>query len=181
MNENSLKDPNTIYALSKVISFEMVKFFRKKFSLNICSGILFHHESLLRKKDFVLRKILSKTDKISKKKEKFLNLGDVNISRDWGWAPEYVKLMYKILNQKKIDDYIIATGKTTKLKLIIKKIFRYYNLDSKKHIKYEKNLLRKFDTKVRKANISKIKKNLNWKPKYYIDDVLKNLIDKKII
>lgn len=180
LNENSIKEPNSIYALSKLISFEMVKFFREKFSLKICSGILFHHESILREKDFILKKIISGVSEIKKNKMKYLTLGDINISRDWGWAPEYVRLMHLILNRNKIDDYIIATGKTTKLREILKKIFQYYAINLRGRIKYEKNLFRKFDSKIRKANIHKIKKDLKWIPKYNIDDVLFNLINKKV-
>lgn len=180
LNENSIKEPNSIYALSKLISFEMVKFFREKFSLKICSGILFHHESILRERDFILKKIILGVNKIKKNKMKYLTLGDINISRDWGWAPEYVRLMHLILNRNKTDDYIIATGKTTKLRDVLKKIFQYYDVNLRGHIKYEKNLFRKFDSKIRKANIYKIKKNLKWIPKYNIDDVLFNLINKKV-
>ena len=180
LNENSIKEPNSIYALSKLISFEMVKFFREKFSLKICSGILFHHESILREKDFILKKIISGVSEIKKNKMKYLTLGDINISRDWGWAPEYVRLMHLMLNRNKIDDYIIATGKTTKLREILKKTFQYYAVNLRGRIKYEKNLFRKFDSKIRKANIHKIKKDLKWIPKYNIDDVLFNLINKKV-
>ena len=180
LDENSIKDPNTIYALSKLISFKMVKFFREKFSLKICSGILFHHESILREKDFVIRKIISSANQINKNKIGSLKLGDIDVSRDWGWAPEYVKLMHRILNKKKFDDYIIATGKSTKLREVVKKTFKYYNLNWKMHVKYEKNLLRKFDIKVRKANTLKIKKDLKWQPKNYIDDVVFNLINEKV-
>ena len=158
----------------------MVKFFREKFSLKICSGILFHHESILREKDYILRKIIEGAEKIKKNKLKFLTLGDINISRDWGWAPEYVKLMHLILNKHKTDDYIIATGKTTKLIDILKKTFQYYELDWRKYIKYEKNLLRKFDSKIRMANAYKLKNDLKWKPINNIDDVLLNLINNKV-
>ena len=180
LDENSQKEPNSIYALSKLVSFEMVKFFREKFSLKICSGILFHHESILREKDYILRKIIAGAEKIKKNKLKFLTLGDIYISRDWGWAPEYVKLMHLILNKHKTDDYIIATGKTTKLIDVLKKTFQYYDLDWRKHIKYEKNLFRKFDSKTRKANIYKLKNDLKWKPKFNIDNVLFNLINEKM-
>ena len=100
MSETSKKEPNSIYALSKLISFEMVKFFRKKFSLNICSGILFHHDSILRDKSYVIQKIIDNVNQIKKGNKKKLILGNLEVSRDWGWAPEYVKIMHKILNQK---------------------------------------------------------------------------------
>ena len=88
--------------------------------------------------------------------------------------------MHLILNRHKTDDYIIATGKTTKLIDILKKTFQYYDLDWRKYIKYEKNLLRKFDSKIRMANVYKLKNDLKWKPIHNIDDVLLNLINNKV-
>ena len=162
MNETSEKEPNSIYALSKLASFEMVKFFRKKFSLNICSGILFHHDSILRDKNYVIQKIIKNVMKIKKDNKKKLILGSIEISQDWGWATEYIKAMFKILNQKKANDYIIATGKTIKLKYILEKVFKLNNLNWKDHIITKKSLFRKYDSKTRKANVSKIKKDLGW-------------------
>ena len=180
MNETSEKEPNSIYALSKLASFEMVKFFRKKFSLNICSGILFHHDSILRDKNYVIQKIIKNVIKIKKDNKKKLILGSIEISRDWGWAPEYIKAMFKILNQKKVNDYIIATGKTIKLKYILEKVFKLNNLNWKDHIITKKSLFRKYDSKTRKANVSKIKKDLGWEAKNSVDDVLKNLLNKRL-
>ena len=103
--------------------------------------------------------------KIKKDDKKKLMLGDVEISRDWGWAPEYVKVMFKILNQKKVDDYIIATGKTIKLKSVLDKVFKLNNLNWKNHVTTNKKFFRKYDSKIRKANASKIKKDLGWEAK----------------
>tara|TARA_B100000963_G_scaffold353592_1_gene368574 strand:- start:4813 stop:5763 length:951 start_codon:yes stop_codon:yes gene_type:complete len=181
LNELSKKNPSTIYALSKLISYEIVKFFREKYNLKICSGIMFHHESILRDKDFVLKKIIENTEKIKKHKLKKLYLGNINVSRDWGWAPEFVKLIYKIMNSKKIDDYIIATGKTVKLKTLIKKIFKYHQLNWKKYVSIQKNLKRSKDSPIRSANNLKLRRHLKWKPKYLPNDVVQNLLNKIII
>ena len=180
MDETSEKEPNSIYALSKLVSFEMVKFFREKFSLSICSGILFHHDSVLRDKNYVIQKIIKNVIKIKKDNKKKLMLGSIEISRDWGWAPEYVKVMFKILNQKKVDDYIIATGKTIKLKSVLDKVFKLNNLNWKNHVTTKKKFFRKYDSKIRNANVSKIKKNLGWEAKNSVDDVIKNLINKRL-
>jgi len=180
MNETSEKEPNSVYALSKLVSYEMVKFFRKKFSLNICSGILFHHDSILRDKNYVIQKIIKDVIKIKKDNKKKLMLGSIEISQDRGWAPEYVKAIFKILNQKKVDDYIIATGKTIKLKSILDKLFKLNNLNWKNHIITKKKFFRNYDSKIRKANVSKIKKDLGWEAKNSVDDVLKNLLNKRL-
>ncbi len=180
LKETSKKEPNSIYALSKLISFEIVKFFREKFDLKICSGIMFHHESVLRNNNFVLKKIINSARKIKRKKQKKLHLGDINVMRDWGWAPEYVEIIYKLLNKKIVDDYVIATGKTVKLKKLINQIFKYFNLNWQEHVQFKKNLKRQFDAKVRKANNSKIIKDLSWRPKYYVEDIVANLLENKL-
>ena len=181
LNEDSKKDPQTIYGLSKLVSLEMVKFFREKYKLKVCSGIMFHHESILREKSFILRKIIFSAKDIYLKKKKIVKVGNIDVFRDWGWAPEYVKLIHKINNQKKIEDLIIATGVSVKLKSLIKKIFSYYNLNYKKHINIDQSLYRKRETQIRKADNSKIRKKFKWSPKYDANQVIFNLIKNKTI
>ena len=180
MNENSQMSPDSIYGLSKLISFEIVKFFREKFNLKVCSGIMFHRESVLRNKDFVLKKIIETAIKIKNKKTQKLYLGDIKVSGDWGWAPEYVKLIHKILNKKKVEDFVIATGRTVKLKTLIKQVFEHHGLNWLKYTKTNSSLLRKLDNKTRIADNSKIKKVLNWDPKYTAIDVVNNLLNNKL-
>ena len=141
---------------------------------------MFHHESVLRNNNFVLKKIINSARKIKRKKQKKLHLGDINVMRDWGWAPEYVEIIYKLLNKKIVDDYVIATGKTVKLKKLINQIFKYFNLNWQEHVQFKKNLKRQFDAKVRKANNSKIIKDLSWRPKYYVEDIVANLLENKL-
>ena len=107
-------------------------------------------------------------------------MGDIKVSRDWGWAPEYVKLIHKILNKKKVEDFVIATGRTVQLKTLIKQVFDYHGLDWLKYTKTNSSLLRKFDNKTRIADNSKIKKVLNWDPKYTAIDVVNNLLNNKL-
>ncbi len=180
LNENSKKFPDTIYGLSKLLSYEMVKFFREKYNLKICSGIMFHHESLLREKSFVLRKIIFSAKDIYLKKQNQLKLGNIDVARDWGWAPEYVKLIHKLNNQKKIEDLIVATGNSYKLKQLIKKIFKYYNLNWSNHVEVDKNLVRKNEALDRRADNSKIKKKMNWKPKYDASEIITKLIENQL-
>jgi len=180
LNENSLKDPQTIYGLSKLITLEMVKFFREKYNLKICSGILFHHESILRDKSFVLRKIILAAKKIKEGKQKKIKLGNIEVSRDWGWAPEYVKIIHKINNQKIIEDLIVASGFTVSLKILINEVFLKYNLNWKNFIHLDKSLLRDKDVIVKNANNLKIKNKLRWKPKYNAFDVVNRLMREKL-
>ena len=107
-------------------------------------------------------------------------MGNLNVIKDWGWAPEYIQLFHKMLCQKKPEDFVIATGKSVKLKYVIKKVFENYKLNWKKYIKVDKNYLRKKDYQSTFANPIKIKKKLNWKPKNKIDKVLSKLINNEI-
>jgi len=180
LNENSILGPETIYGLSKLISYELVKFFRNHYNLKACSGIMFQHESPLRNKNTVIPKIIKLTQLIKKKKIKNLKLGNIKVTRDWGWAPDYVKIIHKILISKKMDDYIIATGHSTKLEKVVKIIFKKYNLDISKKLFIDKKLFRKNETLINKADISKIKKNFSWQPKNLIEEIIEKLLNKRL-
>ena len=181
IKEDSKKKPNSPYALSKLIGYEIIKSYRIMYKLPICSAILFNHESSLRTEKFVFKKIVDYLDKINKNKNKKLHLGNIEVKRDWGWAPDYMKACYKILNSKKIDDYIIATGKTTSLKNLVHLCFKHYNLNWKKYVIISKKNFRNFETKENYANIKKIEKNIKWKPTFYYQDVIKKLINKNLL
>ena len=180
LNINSKKEPISPYGLSKLISFELIKFYREKFNVKCCSGVLFHHESLLRKKNFLIKKIVLSAKKIHENKLKKVEFGNLEVIKDWGWAPEYSKVIHKILQKKNLNDYIIATGKSVSARYVIKKCFNFYNLDWNKYVFFNKKYLRPRDIKVSKANIFKTIKDLNWKPSNTIDDVLSKLILKKL-
>ena len=180
LKETSKKEPNTIYGLSKLVTYEIVKFYREKFKLKACSGIFFQHESILRKKDFVIIKIIDIAKKIKTGKEKFLYLGNIIVKKDWGWTPEYMEVVHKIMKLNNFDDFIIATGKSTKLKDVVKKVFNFYGLEVNKHLKIDNKLKRKMDILSSESNISKIKKKLNWRPKIFIDDVINKIINKQL-
>ena len=141
---------------------------------------MFHHESPLRNKNFVIQKIIVSAKNIFLKKQKKLELGNTNISRDWGWAPEYVKLMHRMNNHNKAEDLIIATGKAEKLKILIKKIFSHYGLNWKQFIRINKSLIRKNDSIVRKADNKKIRKKFSWTPNFDAKDVIDHLLRKEL-
>jgi GDPmannose 4,6-dehydratase len=179
-NENSSHHPNSPYALSKSIGMELVKSYREMFNMNCCSGILFNHESNLRTKKFILKKITLGLIDIVKKKNKKIKLGNLNIHRDWGWAPEYVEAMWKILNsKKKLKDYIISTGESTSIKKILFTSFRKFNLNWKNYIIQEKYLKRNFDIKINRSNNDLIKNDINWEPKIKVNSIISKLISYK--
>ena len=175
IKENDEKNPLSPYGLSKMISHEIIKEFRITHKLPVCSAILFNHESNLRPKDYVLKKIILFVKKIKSNKLKKLNIGDINVKRDWGWAEDYMTACNLILSRNKIDDYIIATGKTTSLRKMIELIFKKNNMDWKKYIKINKSFFRKFEIKENYANISKIKKSLGWTPKNFYYDIISKI------
>ena len=127
----------------------------------------------------MIKKIVSESKKITKNKNLKIKIGNINISRDWGWAPEYVEVMYKIANSKFNEDFVVATGKNFKLIEIIKKIFSIQNLKIKNNLKISKSLFRRNEILKNRANINKIKRKLNWKSKFKIEKILLRLINEK--
>jgi len=178
INELTPFNPVSPYGLSKVICHYLIKSYRENFGLWCCTGFAFNHESLLRKENFIFIKIINAAKKIANNQKKRLRLGDINVSRDWGWAPEFVEIFWKILQLKKPDDFIIGTGEKKKLKDIISYVFRSYNLNYKKYLIFEKKFLRKNDIKQNCANNYKLLKTLKLKEfkkyNFVIDKILKN-------
>jgi GDPmannose 4,6-dehydratase len=180
-NENSTYFPRSFYALSKIISLEVIKSYRKQFGLWACNAILFNHESSLRAKGFVIKKIIDFVKNVkNKKKNKKLQIGNINIIRDWGWAPEYSNALINIINYKVPKDFVIATGRGYKLRYVIEKVFSHYNLDYKKFIKINKNFYRKNEVQISIGNPYKANKLLYWKSKKNINQILKNIIEEKL-
>ena len=179
ISEKSKINPLSFYGLAKSIAYEIAKSYREQFQINISNLILFNHESNLRPNNFVIKKIVSESKKITKNKNLKIKVGNINISRDWGWAPEYVEVMYKIANSKFNEDFVVATGKNFKLIEIIKKIFSIQNLKIKNNLKISKSLFRRNEILKNRANINKIKRKLNWKSKFKIEKILLRLINEK--
>ena len=163
LNEKSKKNPQSPYGLSKLIGYEIVKSYREMFNLPVFTIIFFNHESILRKKDFIFKKIIEYLKK--KDFSKKINLGNLNIIRDWGSSEEYMQILYKIIKNKKIEDYVLATGHSSKLSEVIRLFFLKFNLNYKDYIKIDKKLLRKFDIIENYANIKKLKKIIKTYPK----------------
>jgi GDPmannose 4,6-dehydratase len=175
VNENSKKDPQNPYALSKYLSLLCTKFYREKFKMYACSGILFNHESEIRSKTNVIKKISEYLNKKIYLKKK-LEVGNINIRRDWGWAPEYVEAMWLILQKKNPDDYIIATGKSVSLEKVLKVSFKIKNLKYRRYIKINKKFFRNDEIQNISGSSNKIFIKTGWKPRKKINDILKILI-----
>ena len=180
VNEKSKKKPISPYGLAKLIGYEIVKSYREMYKIPVCTAILFNHESSLRHNNFIFKKIINNLQKIKRNDQHKLIVGNIEIKRDWGWAPEYMEACYKILASKELTDYIIATEKTIKLKKVISLFFKNYGLNWKKYTILNKKYYRSFEIKENYADTKKIRNNLKWKPKFTYLDIIKKLINKEI-
>ncbi len=175
-DENTPFRPRSPYAVAKAAAFWEVANYRESYGLYACSGILFNHESPLRPKRFVTRKIISAACRISEGSLEKLYLGNISIQRDWGWAPEYVEAMWLMLQQKQPDDYVIATGETCKLEDFVAMAFSILRLDWRKYVEFDKDLFRPTDLAIGQANPQKAKDKLGWSAKSVAEDVVRMMI-----
>lgn len=169
--------PRSPYAVAKAAAFWEVANYRESYGLYASSGILFNHESPFRPARFVTRKIISAACRIAAGSDENLKLGNIEVERDWGWAPEYVEAMWLILQQKVPEDYVIATGKTFSLGDFIDTAFANVGLNWKDHVVLDTSLLRPSDIVTVRANPAKAEKVLGWRARYKMHDVVAKMIN----
>jgi GDPmannose 4,6-dehydratase len=174
-NEETPFKPCSPYGIAKTTAHLLVKNYREINKLFASNGILFNHESPIRSQHFVTQKVVYAAAKISVGNKERLKLGNFNISRDWGWAPDYVNAIWSILQQPKPDEFIIATGKTISLEQFVEKTFMFFNLNWKNHVDVDSSLHRPSDIKMSRGDPSKAKKILGWVATKNIDDIIKEL------
>ena len=165
--------PRSPYAVAKVTATGLVNNYQESYGLFACTGILFNHESPLRPERFVTQKVIHAAANIKNNLEVKLHLGNIEISRDWGWAPDYVEAMWLMLQQETPQNFVIATGKTTSLKYFIEKSFAFFHLDWQEHVELEESLKRPSDIQYGAADPSKATKVLGWTAKHNVDDVIR--------
>ena len=176
-NEETKFNPRSAYGVSKVAGFYLTKNYREAYNIHACSGILYNHESPRRNQNFVSRKISKNLSLIIKGKIKKFKLGNINSKRDWGHARDYVYAMWKMLQQKKPQDFVIGTGKLHSVKEFIECAFKYVNLNYKNHIKIDKKLFRPNDKIILRADFKKAKKILKWSPKISFKSLVHEMVD----
>ncbi len=169
--------PRSPYGVAKAAAFWQVANYREAYKLHASTGILFNHDSPLRPERFVTKKIVAAACRIASGSSEKLILGNINISRDWGWAPDYVEAMWLMLQQQYADDYVIATGKTYALKEFIKEVFENLNLNWQNHVDVDQRLFRPTDILLGKANPEKAKERLNWVAKNDMKSVAKYMVE----
>ena len=169
--------PRSPYAVAKAAAYWHVANYRDAYNLFACSGLLFNHESPLRPERFVTRKIVNAACRIAGGSSERLELGNINIQRDWGWAPEYVEAMWLMLQQEAPDDYVIATGETNRLEDFVHTVFLSLELDWKDHVEVNQKLLRPADILISRANPGKAARKLGWRAKYGMRDVARMMVE----
>jgi GDPmannose 4,6-dehydratase len=169
--------PRSPYAVAKAAAFWELANYREAYSLFACSGILFNHESPLRPERFVTKKIISAVCRIANGSKEKLHLGKIHIQRDWGWAPEYVEAMWLMLQQEKPEDYVVATGESHSLEEFIAAAFSFAGLSWHDYVVADPDLYRPTDLMVGRANPSKAYKQLGWKARHKMQDVVRMMIE----
>ena len=176
-NESTAFSPRSPYAAAKLYAYWMAVNYREGYNMFVSNGILFNHESPRRGETFVTRKIARGVANIVAGREKKLYLGNLKAKRDWGYAPEYVELMWKILQQEKPDDFVIGTGSAHSVEEFTALAFSYAGLDRKKHIEIDKRYYRPTEVYDLLADSQKAREELGWKPKIAFEELVKIMVD----
>lgn len=177
-NEQTPFHPRSPYAISKLYAHWMVDCYRESYGLYCCSGILWNHESPLRGKEFVTRKITDAVARISLGKQKELFLGNIDSKRDWGFAGDYVEAMWLMLQQKEPGNYCIASGKTYSIRDFLDVAFNVIGIkDWAPYVKIDAQFKRPNDVVYLRGDSSKAKKELGWKPKTSFKGLVEMMVE----
>ncbi|OCW82944.1 hypothetical protein AKH21_02175 [Pelagibacteraceae bacterium GOM-A5] len=196
-SEKSIFAPKSPYGAAKLYGHWITKIYRESYNLFACSGILFNHESPLRGETFVTKKIARSVANYYLNKRETLFLGNLNAKRDWGHSRDYVVSMWKILQQKKAKDYVVATGKSYSVREFVNEAFKYINVKIKwtgkgikekavdidnnfTVVKIDKRYFRPNEVDSLKGNYFKARKELKWKPKTNFNKLIQEMIDYEI-
>ena len=163
-SETTSLQPASPYACAKVFAHNLIRNYRKSYGLFACSGILFNHESPRRGETFVTRKITLAAARIKLGLQDKLYLGNLYAKRDWGFAGDYVKAMWLMLQQDDPDDFVIATGKSYSVENFLETVFQSAGLDIEKYVEIDKRLMRPHEVPYLLGDPSKAKEKLNWEP-----------------
>jgi GDPmannose 4,6-dehydratase len=168
--------PRSPYGIAKNMGHWITVNYRESYKMFTCSGICFNHESPRRGLEFVTRKISYNVAKIKLGLSKEIKMGNLDAKRDWGYARDYVLMMWMMLQQKEPDDYVIATGETHSVREYIQEAFGCVGLDWKKHVKIDKKLYRPAEVELLVGDASKAKRKLGWKPKVTFKELVKIMV-----
>ena len=179
-DENTQFRPCSPYAVAKSSAYWLVSSYRSAYDLFACTGILFNHESPCRPSRFVTQKIISTVIEISEGRVDKLTLGNISIQRDWGWSPEYVDAMWRMLQQSKAEDFVIATGQVNTLQDFVSTAFEYFGLNWRDYVIEEKSFFRPSEILYSCGNPLKAKVQLGWEPETKMRDVVLKMISARL-
>lgn len=168
--------PKSPYAVAKSAAHWEVVNYREAYGLYACSGILFNHESPLRHARFVTSKVVTTACRIAAGSDEKLALGNISIVRDWGWAPEYVDAMWRMLQQDEPEDFVVATGKSYSLEEFVATVFECCGLDWRKHVVVDESYIRPTDIRANYANPDKARIRLGWSASSMMHDVARMMV-----
>jgi GDPmannose 4,6-dehydratase len=176
-DETTPPRPRSPYAVAKAAAFWEVQRARRDLGVAACTGILFNHESPLRPGRFVTQKIVSAACEVAAGTRRSVALGDLAVRRDWGWAPEYVVAMQRMLALEEPEDLVIATGVTSSLEDFVAAVFRSLGLDWRRHVTCDAGLLRAGEIRTSRADPSRASARLGWRARHTMPDVARLLVE----
>lgn len=176
-DEHTPMRPRSPYAVAKAAAFWQVANYREGYGLYCASGILFNHESPLRAERFVVQKSVMAARRIAAGSSEKLRLGDLSVVRDWGWAPEYVEAMWRMLQQPKADDYVVATGTSCSLEALVAEVFGRLGLAWREHVVHDPLLSRPTDLAESRANPSRAAEILGWRAEVGVPEMVRRMLD----
>lgn len=176
-SEKTPFSPRSPYGTAKVLAHNLTVNYREGYGIFACSGIMFNHESPRRGETFVTRKITMAVANILAGRQDKLYLGNLDAKRDWGFAPEYVKVMWLMLQEKKPDDFVIATGETHSVREFLELSFKLAGLNWKRHVKIDPKYFRPTEVDILVGDATKAKRVLKWKPKVKFEQLAKIMLN----
>ncbi len=178
--ESTPYHPRSPYATAKAAAHYAVTNYREAYGLFACTGILFNHESPLRPPRFVTSKIVSTAVRIANGSNEKLTLGKMDIYRDWGWAPDYVDAMWRMLQQPSPDDFIVSTGEEKSLQEFVAQVFTQVGLDWQDHVQSDPAFFRPSDIDRSCGNAAKARQSLGWSASLTFNDIIRALVDSQL-
>ncbi|MEM1297392.1 MAG: GDP-mannose 4,6-dehydratase [Verrucomicrobiota bacterium] len=169
--------PRSPYGCAKVYAYWLTVNYRESYNLHASNGILFNHESPRRGETFVTRKISRAAARIKVGLQDDLYLGNLDAKRDWGYAKEYVEMMWMMLQQEKPDDYVVATGETHSVQEFCEEAFGHLDMDYKEFVKLDERYLRPAEVELLVGDPAKAKKQLGWEPKVKFKELVQIMVD----
>ncbi len=176
-DETTPFNPRSIYGVSKVAGYHLAKNYRQQYGLFTSMGILYNHESPRRGYEFVTRKIVSAAVKIKLGRQDHLVLGNLDAWRDWGYAPDYVRAMWMILQADVPDDFVIASGETHSVREFVEAVFSLVGLDYQRYVRTDPNLFRPSEKVQLCGDPAKARARLGWAPTVAFSDIVKNMVE----